>query len=198
MAAAVVPRLSQLLAPVVSATGHDLEGLEVTPAGRRRVVRMLVDKDGGITLDDVADVSRAVSEALDDIDAREPALLGGAYVLEVSSPGVDRPLTEPRHWRRNVGRLVTAHLADGSRVTDRLAEAGPAEIVLGERRLLLAEVVRGQVQVEFDRPGGPELDEPDDDATDDATDDAMDDAMDDDTDDDTDDTISPDGDEEDA
>ena len=81
---AAVPRLEQLLSPVVQAAGHDLEGLEVTPAGRRRVVRMVVDKDGGTTLDDIADVSRAVSEALDDIDAREPALLGGAYVLEVA------------------------------------------------------------------------------------------------------------------
>lgn len=161
MAAAVVPRLAQLLAPVVTATGHDLEGLEVTPAGRRRVVRMVVDKDGGTSLDDVADVSRAVSEALDDIDAREPALLGGAYVLEVSSPGVDRPLTEPRHWRRNVGRLVTAHLADGTQHTGRLTAADEAEVVLGERRLLLAEVSRGQVQVEFSRPGAPAGDDED-------------------------------------
>ena len=151
--AAAVPRLLQLLGPVVAATGSDLEGLEVTPAGRRRVVRMLVDRDGGITLDDVADVSRAVSAALDDIDAREPALLGGAYVLEVSSPGVDRPLTEPRHWRRGVGRLVTAHLTDGSSVTGRLLEAGPTEVLLGERRVLLDQVERGQVQVEFDRVG---------------------------------------------
>lgn len=163
VAAAVVPRLSQLLAPVVEGTGHDLEGLEVTPAGRRRVVRMLVDKDGGTTLDDVADVSRAVSAALDDIDAREPALLGGAYVLEVSSPGVDRPLVAPRHWRRNVGRLVTAHLADGTSATGRLAEASDSAVVLGERRLPLAQVVRGQVQVEFDRAGPGAADRPADD-----------------------------------
>ncbi len=155
MAAAVVPRLSQLLAPVVATTGHDLEALEVTPAGRRRVVRMVVDKDGGITLDDVADVSRAVSEALDDIDAREPALLGGAYVLEVSSPGVDRPLTQPRHWRRNVGRLVTVHLVDGTSETGRLTASTETEVRVGERRLLLATVVRGQVQVEFGRSGEP-------------------------------------------
>lgn len=165
--ATVVPRLSQLLAPVVEATGHDLEALEVTPAGRRRVVRMLVDKDGGTTLDDIADVSRSVSEALDDIDAREPALLGGAYVLEVSSPGVDRPLTAPRHWRRNVGRLVTVHLADGTAETGRLTEADETEVVVGGRRLLLAQVVRGQVQVEFDRRGDvaaglPEGDDEDD------------------------------------
>ena len=153
MADAVVPRLTQLLAPVVSGTGHDLEGLEVTPAGRRRVVRMVVDRDGGVSLDDVADVSRAVSEALDDIDAREPALLAGAYVLEVSSPGVDRPLTQPRHWRRNVGRLVTAVLADGTSETGRLTAADDEAVELGGRRIPLADLVRGTVQVEFSRPG---------------------------------------------
>ena len=161
MADAVVPRLTQLLAPVVTAAGHDLEALEVTPAGRRRVVRMVVDRDGGVSLDDVADVSRAVSEALDDIDAREPALLGGAYVLEVSSPGVDRPLTEPRHWRRNVGRLVTATLADGTSETGRLTAADDEGVELGGRRLAHAELVRGKVQVEFNRPDAPALDEAD-------------------------------------
>lgn len=144
-------RLTQLLGPVVEATGHDLEDLTVTPAGRRRVVRALVDKDGGASLDDIADVSRALSEALDDIDAREPALLAGAYVLEVSSPGVDRPLTEPRHWRRNVGRLVVATLADGSSETGRLTAADDGGVTLGERTLTHPELASGAVQVEFSR-----------------------------------------------
>ncbi len=147
-------RLTQLLAPVVETTGHDLEDLTITPAGRRRVVRALVDKDGGVTLDDIADVSRALSEALDDIDAREPALLEGAYVLEVSSPGVDRPLTAPRHWRRNVGRLVVATLADGSTETGRLTGADDDGVVLGERTLTHAELTSGAVQVEFSRTEG--------------------------------------------
>ena len=113
MADAVVTRLGELLEPVVAARGHDLEDAGRSPAGRRRVVRVVVDRDGGVNLDDVADVSRAVSEALDDIDAREPALLGGAYVLEVPRPGVDRPLTaaaalapqrRPPRRRRLAGR----------------------------------------------------------------------------------------------
>ena len=102
------PRVLALLEPVVSAAGFDLEDLTVSAAGKRSIVRVLVDKDGGVTLDDVADVSRLVSEALDVADEQDPTLLGTSYVLEVSSPGVDRPLTEPRHWRRNVGRLVSA------------------------------------------------------------------------------------------
>lgn len=146
-------RLSLLLGPVVADVGYDLEDLAVTPAGRRRVVRALVDKDGGVSLDDIADVSRALSEALDDIDAREPALLEGAYVLEVSSPGVDRPLTLPRHWRRNVTRLVVATLADGSIETGRLSAADEDGVTLGERTLPYAQLTSGAVQVEFSRKG---------------------------------------------
>jgi ribosome maturation factor RimP len=148
-------RLVQLLGPAVEATGHDLEDVNVSPAGKRRVVRVVVDRDGGITLDDVAQVSRVVSDLLDAAEVDEPDLLGGAYVLEVSSPGVDRSLTEPRHWRRNVGRLVKAELADGELVTGRVTSADETDLVLDvdgtERSLLLAQVVRGMVQVEFVR-----------------------------------------------
>jgi ribosome maturation factor RimP len=152
-------RLVQLLTPAVAATGHDLEDVTVSPAGKRRVVRVVVDKDGGITLDDVADVSRVVSDLLDEAEVEQPDLLGGAYVLEVSSPGVDRPLTLGRHWRRNTGRLVKATLADGEIVTGRILSADDAEVVLdvdgAERNLLLGTVKSGMVQVEFSRPGAP-------------------------------------------
>ncbi len=117
-------------------------------------MRVLVDNEDGITLDDVANVSRIISDLLDTAEVDEPDLLGGAYVLEVSSPGVDRPLTAPRHWRRNRGRLVTATLAD-AQVTGRVVAADDAQVVLDvdgtERTLLLGEIVRGSVQVEFRR-----------------------------------------------
>jgi ribosome maturation factor RimP len=148
-------RLIQLLTPAVEATGHDLEDISVSPAGKRRVVRVIIEKDGGVTLDDIATVARQISELLDTAEADEPDLLGGAYVLEVSSPGVDRPLTAPRHWRRNTGRLVKATLADGALVTGRVTKADELTLVLDvdgtERTLLLAEVVSGAVQVEFSK-----------------------------------------------
>lgn len=148
-------RLIGLLTPAVEATGHDLEDISVSPAGKRRVVRVIIEKDGGVTLDDIATVSRGISDLLDTAEADEPDLLGGAYVLEVSSPGVDRPLTAPRHWRRNAGRLVKATLADGALVTGRITRADDLELVLDvdgvERTLLLAEVVSGAVQVEFSK-----------------------------------------------
>jgi ribosome maturation factor RimP len=105
--------LAVLLRPAVEALGLDLEDVRITAAGRRRLVRVVVDGDGGITLDDIADVSRDVVALLDARDPFGPA----PYTVEVSSPGVDRPLTEPRHWRRAAGRLVTVPVgaADGGR-----------------------------------------------------------------------------------
>lgn len=153
-------RLVDLLEPVVAGAGADLEDVSVSPAGRRSVVRVVVDADGGITLDDVAEVSRVVSEALDALDEAEPGLLGTSYVLEVSSPGVDRPLTAPRHWRRSAGRLVKAALHEGGDVTGRVVRADGDAVVLDvdgqERELAYADVAKGNVQVEFSRQGDGE------------------------------------------
>ena len=163
------PRVLALLEPVVRDAGFDLEDLTVAAAGRRSVVRVLVDKDGGITLDDVADVSRLLSEALDAADEQDPTLLGTSYVLEVSSPGVDRPLTQPRHWRRNVGRLVAVALTDGGRVTGRVVAADDDGVTLevgGTSRVLpWPAVASGAVQVEFNR-SSPGDDQGDPDETD--------------------------------
>jgi ribosome maturation factor RimP len=148
-------RLQELLAPAVAETGADLEDVSVSKAGKRSVVRVVVDRDGGVSLDDVADVSRVVSDALDQLDEADPSALGPSYVLEVTSPGVDRPLTAARHWRRNVGRLVTASLRDGGSVTGRVVAADEQVVSLdvdgAERALGLDEVTRGTVQVEFSR-----------------------------------------------
>ena len=143
-------RLLQVLEPAVTATGFDLEDVTVSPAGKRRVVRVVVDRDGGVDLDDVADVARAVSDLLDE----DPDLVAGAYVLEVTSPGVDRPLTDARHWRRAVGRLVKATLADET-VVGRVTASTDTDVTLDvdgvPRTLLQAEVVQAVVQVEFSR-----------------------------------------------
>ena len=142
------------LEPLLAKTGVDLEQIELSPAGRRRVLRIVVDRDGGIDLDAVADISRTVSAALD-----EAGTMGETpYVLEVTSPGVDRPLTRPAHWRRAGGRLVRAVLQDGSTVTGRVQAAdetgadlvGPPGVTgRGPRRVEFAQVKRAQVQIEF-------------------------------------------------
>lgn len=155
-AAQVRERLLALLEPLVDAAGYDLEDVSVSAAGRRSVVRVFVDADGGIDLDAVATVSRIVSDALDERDADfgGAGLLGGAYVLEVSSPGVDRPLTEPRHWRRATGRLVGVDI-EGEAVTGRVLgtdDAGVTFEVGGTaRHVPWPQLGRGRVQVEFNR-----------------------------------------------
>lgn len=151
--------LERLLEPALAAAGFDLEEVTVAAAGRRSVVRVVVDRDGGIDLDAVAEASRTAGDVLD-ADEGADSVLPGAYTLEVTSPGVDRPLTEPRHWRRARTRLVTARLHAGDDVTGRVLEAGEDCAVLevdGTRRTLaFDEVARAQVQVEFRRPDEPD------------------------------------------
>ncbi|MEO3783062.1 ribosome maturation factor RimP [Actinocorallia sp. B10E7] len=143
--------LVELLTPLVEASDHDLEDVIVSQAGKRRVVRVIVDADGGVDLDAIAVISREVSAALDETD-----VLGGSpYVLEVTSPGVDRPLTQPRHWRRAAGRLVKFTTAEGVELQGRVLSADEREIRLdvagGEQVFPLAAVGPGRVQVEFRR-----------------------------------------------
>jgi ribosome maturation factor RimP len=143
-------RLTALLDPVVAAAGYDLEAVTVSQAGRRSIVRVVVDGDDGVNLDAVAEVSRSVSDALDAGD-----VLGAApYTLEVTSPGVDRPLTLPRHWRRNTGRLVAVRHGDRS-ITGRVLEADEVRVVLEVEGQSVeapyAELGPGTVQVEFSR-----------------------------------------------
>jgi ribosome maturation factor RimP len=141
------------MAAIVEA-GIDVEDVTITKAGRRQLVRVVIDRDGGIDLDLVASVSHQVSEIL---DRREyESVLGDAYVLEVTSPGTDRPLTSEAHWRRASTRLVIADLVDGTSITGRIASVDAGVVVLQPDKgdalsVPLAELLRGTVQVEFNR-----------------------------------------------
>jgi ribosome maturation factor RimP len=161
-------RLAGWIEPVVAGAGYDLEELVVTPAGRRSVVRVVVDRDAGVTLDDIAEVSRAVSEVL---DANDDGMGRTPYVLEVTSPGVDRPLTEQRHWRRNTGRLVAVAVGPAGateQVTGRVTAVDDAGVTLAveaqgkpgakkraptPRQVPWGQLGPGRVQVEFARGG---------------------------------------------
>jgi ribosome maturation factor RimP len=144
-------RIETALTDPLAALGLDLEALELTPAGKRRVLRVAVDKDGGVTLDDVADATREVSRVLDDSDVMGEL----PYLLEVTSRGVDRPLVRPRHWRRNEGRLVKVSLVEGGQLTGRIGPGDEDGVVLTvdgeEHRLAYADVAKALVQVEFNR-----------------------------------------------
>ena len=165
--------VKEQIRPAVEAPLRDLgllvEDVAVTPAGKRRLVRIWIDRvldDTGdttavtppLTLDEVADATRAVSDALDETGAmgEQP------YTLEVGSPGIDRPLTAPRHFRRNVSRLVALTPVDGEQVTGRITTAGASGVTLEvpatkkeparSLHVPYADVARAVVQVEFSRP----------------------------------------------
>lgn len=187
-----------VLAPVLDGLGLRLDDLSISPAGSRRLLRVVIDLSdeavdevlaeaaaGGpahapaLSLDAVADASRAVSQTLDETDVMGEA----AYVLEVTTPGVDRPLTTPAQFRRNVRRKVTVTLADGTEVTGRLEQAGDALVLRVEgpkkgmsstRTYPWADVVRGVVQVDFARVDEVQLVDLGSDADDDVDDDADD------------------------
>lgn len=160
MASSMEGRLEQLAEQCVGALGLDLEDVQLSRAGSRRVLRIAVDADDGVSIDTITEATRELSKALDatDVMGAQP------YTLEVTSRGVDRPLTLPRHWRRNVGRLVVAELADGSRLKGRIAAVhdDPADNAVdvtvdgdidGEpRQVPLADVSTARIQAELTRP----------------------------------------------
>ena len=164
---AMAQALQESLSGIVAQQGADLEDVEVSSAGRRTRIRLVVDADDGIDLDAIASISHAVSSALDDpggtgVDI--DSIVSGAYTLEVTSPGVDRPLTLPRHWRRNVSRLVEITLVDGddmrqvpdATIVGRITAVSDADVTVDvdghPRDIPLAEIARATVRIEFRRP----------------------------------------------
>ncbi|MFF3180448.1 ribosome maturation factor RimP [Rhodococcus pyridinivorans] len=153
-------RIVELVSDLLAREGYDLEDVVVTAAGKHSTVRLLVDSDAGLGLDEAARLSRIVSEAFDGVsDFGE-----SPYVLEVTSPGIGRPLTEPRHWRRAQGRKTKVELADETLVA-RIGELVGDEIrlVLPDRSgpvvrsVPLSAVRRAVVEVEFSPPPPREL-----------------------------------------
>jgi ribosome maturation factor RimP len=151
-------RLQELLEPLAVKAGVDLEEVKVARIGGSRVLEVVVDADGGVDLDTVADLSREFGDALDGSD-----LMGEAeYRLEVGSPGAERLLTQPRHWRRAATRLVKTQLTAGGELTGRVLESDDEGVLLEippvkgrgkatERRLAFTEIAKARVQVEFNR-----------------------------------------------
>jgi len=144
-----------VLTPVVEAEGYFLEDVDLRAVGRRLVLRILVDTETGVNLDDVANASHLISEVLDEKDPFDDE----PYTLEVSSPGVDRPLTMPRHWTRNLGRLVAVTLTNSKQLTGRISSIDGDVVVLEfdnkgrktTQQIPLAEIAKAIVQVEFSR-----------------------------------------------
>jgi len=143
-----VSELTLLLGPVVNTFPFDLDEIEITRSGGQRILDVTIDGDSGVNLDEVAAVSRAISEFLDNSDAMgdEP------YVLEVGTRGVTKPLTKPVHWARNVGRLVNV-AGDAINAVGRIVEFSDPVVTLdikGKLRAIsIQEISRANIEIEF-------------------------------------------------
>ena len=152
---ALKDQISELVTPAVSDLGFYLEDVHVATPGSHRIVTCIVDGDASLNLDQVTSVSRVISELLD-----EAAFMGETpFTLEVTSPGVDRPLTQPRHFAKNVDRLLKIIKLDGSEVTGRILSNTDTDVTLTvtvkketvEETVSLADIKRAVVEIEFNR-----------------------------------------------
>jgi ribosome maturation factor RimP len=154
---ALKDQISELVTPAVSGQGFYLEDVHVATPGSHRIVTCIVDGDASLNLDQVTSVSRVISELLD-----EAAFMGETpFTLEVTSPGVDRPLTQPRHFAKNADRLLKIVKVDGSEVTGRILSNTDHDVTLSvavkkeivEQTVSLADIKRAVVEIEFNRKG---------------------------------------------
>ena len=152
---ALKDQISELVTPAVSDLGFYLEDIHIATPGNHRIVTCIVDGDLSLNLDQVTSVSRVISELLD-----EAAFMGETpFTLEVTSPGVDRPLTQPRHFAKNVDRLLKIVKLDGSEVTGRILSNTDQDVTLTvtvkketlEQTVALVDIKRAVVEIEFNR-----------------------------------------------
>ncbi|NNG34234.1 ribosome maturation factor RimP [Nakamurella aerolata] len=159
-------RWREIAERVANEAGFDLEDFSVVNAGRRRMVRVIIDADDGVDLDQAATVSRRLSAAFDaDEEHQSGAPVGSqAYTLEVTSPGIGRPLTEPRHFHRARGRLVTLNRTDGSSLSARVVgiDADGVDLLGGKSgtdpvTVPFADIAKARVEVDFSGPSAAVL-----------------------------------------
>jgi ribosome maturation factor RimP len=141
----VIDDVTAAIKPVIEAGGNYLEEATITNAGKLRILTVIVDSDSHLNLDQVTAVSRDISEIVEGLTA-----LGETpFTLEVTSPGVDRPLTLPRHWRKNAGRLVKAGLLDGSTVEGRIGAATESTVQINDQVVEIAAIKKALIEIEF-------------------------------------------------
>ena len=137
--------ISAAITPALEALGFYLEDVTITSAGRRSMLTVIVDGDTHLSLDQVTSATKAIGEIVESIQS-----LGETpFTLEVTSPGLDRPLTKVRHWQKNMNRLVKVVLHDGSEIKGRINEVNEANSVVGEIKVNYSDIKRATLEVEF-------------------------------------------------
>ncbi|KAA8746818.1 ribosome maturation factor RimP [Corynebacterium tuscaniense] len=163
MAFPQVEELTALIRPVTDARGFDIEAVKTVKAGKKSQVVIAVSGDDAPTLDQLEDVSNELSELFDAAEERGDVNFGAGYTLEVTTPGVDLPLTELRHWRRNRGRLVKV---DGDIFRVGALDGATGQVVLvvpvkkgepGVRVVPISDVSGAVVEIEFNTPPVQEI-----------------------------------------
>ena len=141
--------ISDAVTPALSALGFYLEDVTITSAGRRSMLTIIVDGDTHLSLDQVTSATKAIGEIVESIQS-----LGETpFTLEVSSPGLDRPLTKPRHWRKNIDRLVKVVLLDGKEIKGRIKAANEVSATVDENEIKFSDIKRASLEVEFKQVG---------------------------------------------
>lgn len=137
--------ISAAIRPIIEATGNYLEELTITTAGKVKILTVIVDSDTHLNLDQVTAVTKEISQVIEEL----PVLGDSAFTLEVTSPGLDRPLTKPRHWRKNLGRLVKVTMQSGLVVEGRIGQASETTVLVDENTVSFEDIKRAALEIEF-------------------------------------------------
>jgi ribosome maturation factor RimP len=137
--------ISAAIRPTIEASGNYLEELTITTAGKVKILTVIVDSDSHLNLDQITAVTKEISEIVEGL-----AELGeNAFTLEVTSPGIDRTLTKPRHWRKNFDRLVKITMTSGKDIEGRIGEATEATVLVGDQKVSFEDIKRAVLEIEF-------------------------------------------------
>ena len=141
--------ISAAITPALSDLGFYLEDITITSAGRRSMITVIVDGDNHLSLEQVTVATKAIGEIVENIQS----LGESAFTLEVTSPGLDRPLTKPRHWRKNIDRLVKIVLIDGKEIKGRVKDVSEISTTVDDQVVKFSEIKRATLEIEFKQVG---------------------------------------------
>ena len=134
-----------VITPAIESLGFYIEDITITSAGKRSMLTVIVDGDTHLSLDQVTVATKAISEIVENL----PTLGNNPFTLEVTSPGLDRPLTKPRHWQKNLDRLIKIVLTDGKEIKGRIKESTETSVTVNEQVINFADIKRATLEVEF-------------------------------------------------
>jgi len=137
--------ISAAIMPIIEASGNYLEELTITSAGKVKILTVIVDSDSHLNLDQITAVTKEISEVIETLEE----LGDSAFTLEVTSPGIDRPLTKPRHWRKNFNRLVEITMTSGQDIQGRIGEATESAVLVGDQKISFEDIKRAVLEIEF-------------------------------------------------